>query len=104
MNEDSVAFGKGDDLDAGSETPPGVTLTTGWNLIGHYGLVNLNRPKALSSLTLGDQKWWNSLTDKDRNEVSEMEPTKAYWVSIIGVDMESENEVKYFKYLPAQTV
>jgi hypothetical protein len=103
MEDDAVVYGSGKEL--GQDVPPEVTLTTGWNLIGHYGLndsIEVN--EAFGSLELGNS-YWNSLlaVDEDgdfENFVGALQPTEAYWLSIKSINLE-EDELRYFTYFPA---
>ena len=107
MNDDAVAYGDGKEL--GQDVPPEVTLTNGWNLIGHYGEnPNVKVKDAFSSLNLGDDNYWNSVlaVDDDGNFESIKDndflvPTETYWLSIKSINLE-ENELRYFTYFPAQ--
>ena len=103
MDEDSVAYGNGKEL--GADVPPEVTLTTGWNLIGHYGKKSNTTENALSSLELGDKYWHSVFKINDVGElesVSVLYPEKAYWLSIKGIDLDEDDELRFFKYLPSQ--
>ena len=103
MENDAIAYGNGKSLQA--ETPSEVTLTTGWNLIGQYGLNTLDITVSFSSLELGDNYYWNSvltLSNGALTNVSQLEPEKAYWLSIKGIDLDDSDDLKYFKYLPSQ--
>jgi len=104
MDNDAVVYGSGKEL--GADVPPEVTLTTGWNLIGHYGLdgVNVDTSNAFESLELGDNDYWYNLLDlnDDGNfeiRTDPLQPTEAYWLSIKSLNLE-ENELRYFTYFP----
>jgi len=105
MEEDAVVYGSGKEL--GADVPPEVTLTTGWNLIGHYGLdeVNVNADNAFESLELGENDYWYNLlavnNDGDFEIMSQLQPTEAYWLSIKSINLE-EDELRYFTYFPSQ--
>jgi|TARA_Y100000310_G_scaffold344913_1_gene460473 hypothetical protein len=105
MNNDSVVTGTGKSL--GQDTPPEVTLTTGWNLIGHYGVnATLNSSDSFSSLQLGNEFFWDSLlnlkADGSLESVTMTNVTRGYWLSIKGVNLATETELRFFRYLPAQ--
>jgi len=106
MDDDAVVYGNGKEL--GQDVPPEVTLTNGWNLIGHYGLNDdVNVDGAFSSLEFGEDDYWNNvLTVEDGkfvslDETDELEPTEAYWLSIKSLNLE-EDELRYFTYFPSQ--
>jgi len=104
MDNDAVIYGSGKDI--GQDLPPEVTLTTGWNLIGHYGdKIDVSVDEAFNSLELGDS-YWNSLLriNDDGDFVSltgteNLTSTEAYWLSIKSLNLE-ENELRYFTYFP----
>jgi len=106
MTDDAVAYGYGKEL--GADVPPEVTLTTGWNLVGHYGEeIDVDVSEAFSSLELGEDDYMNSVltvTDgefESLEETDELAPTEAYWLSIKSLNLE-EDELRYFTYFPAQ--
>ena len=107
MNDDAVVYGSGKEL--GQDVPPEVTLTTGWNLIGHYGLNDdVNIEEAFFSLELGENNYWNNVLTVDNNgdfvaleDNDNLEPTEAYWLSIKSLNLE-EDELRYFTYFPSQ--
>ncbi|MFH1608382.1 MAG: PKD domain-containing protein [archaeon] len=109
MNNNAVVYGSGKQL--GQDLPPEVTLTTGWNLIGHYGLndnieVDSAGDNAFSSLELGDNYYWNNLLtvneDGEFESMNNLDSKRAYWLSIKGINLNTDTEKKYFKYQPSQ--
>lgn len=114
MNSDAVAYGNGKSL--GQDTPPEVVLTTGWNLIGHYGNdesgVEIdgseNSEGVFSSLELGNNNYWNSvlfINSEGKFEslgtTDKLYPTEAYWLSIKSLNL-ADGEKRYFSYMPSQ--
>jgi len=104
MNEDSVLHGKGKAY--GADVPPEVVLSTGWNLIGHYGFKNLNISDALSSLD-GSYNHVNSVFRVDNdgalNKVKKLRAERAYWLNIKGIELDDDDDMKFFRYSPSQS-
>jgi len=94
MENNDVIYGDGKDFEAGYDFPSQVTLTTGWNLIGHYGKTPLTLANALWSLA----EYWNGdhVYDVEFGQQDTMEPGKAYWVTIRDIDLDKEK----FSYYP----
>lgn len=68
--------------------PPQVRLTTGWNLIGHYGtkeVLKLEEENDLSGGLLTGLVHVNML-DKNGNPVITLIPSEGYWAFITGQD------------------
>lgn len=61
------------------QLPLSATVTNGWNLIGHYGLKKLKVVKALSSLVIGNNQYWNSVVIPDGS--GKLKKYKGYWMS-----------------------
>lgn len=78
----------------GPYTPPSVAVTTGWNLIGHYGLQN-PKPVECSLYTLSGN--WESLIGfdsstqyfigDDEEEPTETNSGKGYWLAMGANDL-----------------
>jgi hypothetical protein len=72
-----ILYGYGDKLIAAT-SPPETSFTTGWNLIGHYGLLSVPVVDALTSLV----GYYDTVLDKDGNPVTgNLNPGEGYWVS-----------------------
>ena len=103
MDDDAVVYGSGKEL--GQDVPPEVTLTTGWNLVGHYGLeTDVTSTQAFSSLELGTDKYQHILLEADGSGNFQivghsLQPTEAYWLSIKSINLEKD-ELRYFTYFP----
>ncbi|MFH1608380.1 MAG: PKD domain-containing protein [archaeon] len=70
----------GDNADWDFPKPPVVSLVKGWNLIGHYGLNDVNKSNAFTTLS-GN---YATLMDEDGDIVSTLSPTKGYWLFVTG--------------------
>ncbi len=101
MDEESVAYGDGRSF--GPETGlPGVTLATGWNLVGHYGANTLDVSTALGNL----MAYKSSLFRVDqegrlRGDVTAFEMGKAYWLHLDHGPQGTPNEIRFFNYVPS---
>jgi len=78
-NADTLT-GYGDKLIA-ADSPPETIIIAGWNLIGHYGLLNtVTLNNALKSI----DGFWNNVLDKDGSVVNggdTVNPGEGYWLS-----------------------
>ena len=87
-----VLYGYGDKLIAAT-TPPETTIVSGWNLIGHYGLLSILGEGALKSL----EGFYSSVLDSNGNPVNvsadNFVPGQGYWVST--KDLLEGEEIKY---------
>jgi len=89
MKNESVIHHNGEKMYGNSDNnadwavpkPPVVTLTPGWNSIGHYGILNILKPLALTTLD-GN---YATLIDKDGNPITTLEPTEGYWLFLTGI-------------------
>lgn len=93
MDEEDVLYANGEkyyniDKEGGIPMPPQVILTTGWNLIGHYGMNCVAKVSETNDLS-GD-----SLTDlaeltlfgEDASPASTLYPKEGYWVFVTNQD------------------
>jgi len=93
MNEAATLIINGDKYYGASDTgsipmPPQVRLTTGWNLIGHYGTNDVDKDEELYDLSGGlltDLKNVNMLNE-DGNPVTTLISGEGYWAFITGQD------------------
>jgi len=77
MSSSDILYGWGDKLIA-AQTPPSKTIISGWNLIGHYGLLNVAVDDALESILT----YKNSVLDETGFPVSgNFMPAEGYWLS-----------------------
>jgi len=74
------------DIGIGIPMPPQVELTTGWNLIGHYGMRNVKKSNEVQDLSggiltdLADITLLGEFAEPDRK----LKPTVGYWAFITG--------------------
>lgn len=92
MSSSAILYGYGDKLIAGS-SPPESTISDGWNLIGHYGLLNtVLAQDALTSLV----GYYSTVLDSDGDPLNvtadTFVPGEGYWVS---TNLKNGEEVKY---------
>jgi len=73
----AVLYGYGDKF-IEAQTPPSMTITNGWNLIGHYGLLTLSDYDALRSLRLGTTQYYSYVGTNISNQFY---PGEAYWIA-----------------------
>jgi len=77
MSSSDILYGYGDKLIA-AQSPPSKTIVSGWNLIGHYGLLNVAVDDALESVLT----YKNSVLDETGFPVSgNFIPAEGYWLS-----------------------
>jgi len=84
MSESDTTYQNGKKM-YGDDTPPQppvVTVTPSWNLIGHYGMLNITKEDALE--TIKDN--YATVIDKDGNPVSVFNPTEGYWLFLTGLN------------------
>ena len=87
MNESDLLCLNGDkmygDDDHSGPKPPVVTLSPGWNLIGHYGTNwGLTKREALRTL----EGNYATLLDEDGNPMFSMDPFEGYWLFLTGIN------------------
>ena len=76
MSSADTLYGFGDKTSDQGQTPPSVTVTNGWNLIGHYGLKTVTNAEALTSLVLGNTTYYDYVgTD------GSFYPEEGYWIT-----------------------
>ncbi len=94
MSEEDTLYNDGDKyylLGNNIPLPPQVTLTTGWNLVGHYGLNEVPKEEETQDLSGGlltDLAEVNLLTE-EAMPVSDWEdliPGEGYWAFVTGQD------------------
>ena len=56
----------------------GVEIANGWNLIGHYGLKDLKINQTLSSLIIGETKYYNTVVTKTTDLIKRYE---GFWMT-----------------------
>ena len=80
MYEEDILYLNGEKMYGFNEfdipRPPVVTLTPSWNLIGHYGLNDVSKANALTTL----DGHYATLLNKVGTPISILEPTKGYWL------------------------
>jgi len=81
-------YGMNDDSEDGAPIPPEVKLTTGLNLIGHYGLNDVDKEDEVQDLSGGILTDLADVTlfNEDALPADELEPTEGYWAFITGQD------------------
>ncbi len=91
MNEEAINYQNGERYygisDSGSlPMPPQVELTTGWNLIGHYGMNNVDKTDEVQDLSGGTLTNIADITllNKDAVSVNQLNPTQGYWAFVTG--------------------
>ena len=81
MSSSHILKGYGDKLIA-AQSPPSKTIVAGWNLIGHYGLLNVNLIDALRSIS----GHYNSILDENGAPIgANFNPGEGYWLSTQGL-------------------
>lgn len=77
MSSADILYGFGDKFIV-AQTPPSKTITNGWNLIGHYGLLTVSENDALRSLRLGTTQYYSYV---GTNSSGNFYPGEAYWIA-----------------------
>lgn len=84
MDEAAESYQDGNKMYGQGErsSPPVVQLTTGWNLIGHYGMNNVPKDAALYAFS----GTYATLLDKEGDVRFSMNPTEGYWLFVKSID------------------
>ena len=100
MDEEVVIYHNGEKfygLGENLPSPPQVELTTGWNLIGHYGLNDVLQSDEIADLSGGILTDLAEVTmfNEGASPILELVPTEGYWAFITG-----QNNLLYAPSVP----
>ena len=100
MKNDDILYGK-ERTFSGNEPvlPRSVKLAkNGYNLIGHFGLIEKTISDALSSLTFGGNYYWHKVYDANHKEVTGVNMTsgEGYWLAMKDVVYTTGDYYTYF--------
>jgi hypothetical protein len=89
MDEEATLYHDGEkyyNIGGVGTMPPQVQLTTGWNLIGHYGTNMVNKSNEIQDLSGGILTDLATVTvlDQDANPITQLFMGKGYWAFVTG--------------------